>query len=136
MEYYKVTKMIEIGTKTSNEGWLKLEKRKVVCLEPDMRYCPHHIPRLIGYIQDVGKMTNIEIIEGYLYQLNGYKVKITIEVLDAKTLIEENRITKIPEVKCISCLWEGNIKDIKVDEDDVTTCPRCEKHEFLYLVKV
>ncbi|MCK4668265.1 hypothetical protein KAU33_16050 [Candidatus Dependentiae bacterium] len=79
-------KEVKPGTKFTDEGWIDVEKVKVV---PDARF-----EHLVGIIVDETGAGNIGNIDRFLEYVNGHKVRISIEVID----MAENRpeTTKVP----------------------------------------
>ena len=79
-------KEVEIGTKFTDEGWIDVEKVRVV---PDVRF-----EHLVGIIVDETGAGNIGNIDKFLEYVNGHRIKISIEVID----MPENRPekTKVP----------------------------------------
>lgn len=79
-------KNIESGTEFTDEGWVEVERISSV---PDVTF-----EHLTGLIIDENGAGNIANLEKFLEFANGYKVRISMKIID----IPENRpdITKIP----------------------------------------
>ena len=77
---------IELGTSFNDEGWIDVEKVRVVA--------DAHFEQLVGIIVDENGAGNIGNIDDFLEHVKGHKIKISIEVID----VPENRpeITKVP----------------------------------------
>jgi hypothetical protein len=65
-------KVIEKGTKIVEEGWLETEETEQ----------PFTTVAVTGLFKKSLGASNVHNIDGYLLKLNGYKVRLTIEVLD------------------------------------------------------
>ena len=101
---------IEPGTSFNDEGWIDVEKMRVV---PDA-----HFEHLVGIIVDENGAGNIGEIDRFLEHVNGHKIKISIEVID----MPKNRPkkTKVPPPtpmnddschcsKCGGKFWNGSV---------------------------
>lgn len=100
--------MIEKGVKVTHEGWVDVDEINAI---PDVTY-----KILTGLFVTKTGASNIANIERDLKQLNGYKVKVTMEVLD----VPENR----PDDEII-----GKRRMILSEEDEKETDKRFKNGE-------
>ena len=68
----RMGKVIEKGTKIVEEGWLETEETEQ----------PFTTVAVTGLFKKSLGASNVHNIDEYLLRLNGYKVRLTIEVLD------------------------------------------------------
>lgn len=83
---------IKTGDKFTDRGWVKTERIKTV---PDTEY-----EQIVGLLVNVDSASSITRINEFLERVNGYKIKIDIEVINTP---DNAPMFDAPNGYCSSC---------------------------------